>query len=143
MMHWLRLLVVAVMISGVVLLAQRLFPASCSPSGFPLSVVVPQTLSAKASTGKAAFDTQCATCHGPNGSGSDKGPPFIHAIYNSGHHPDASFLNAVRLGVPRHHWSFGDMPLQPQVSQAAVEAIVAYVREIQRANGIVFKQHRM
>lgn len=36
-----------------------------------------------------------------------------------------------------HHWTFGDMPPQTGLTRADVVAIVTYVRELQRANGIL------
>ena len=35
------------------------------------------------------------------------------------------------------------MPAQPQVSDAQVMDIVRYVRELQKANGIVYQPHQM
>jgi len=107
------------------------------------TVQVPTNLSVQAGLGKAAYDANCAQCHGVNAAGSDKGPPFIHPIYNPGHHGDAAFFYAVREGVQRHHWNFGDMPAQPQVSDEMVALIVRYVRELQTANGITTQEHRM
>ena len=43
---------------------------------------------------------------------------------------------AARRGVRQHHWRFGDMPPQPQVSDAQLAAIVRFIREAQVANGI-------
>jgi mono/diheme cytochrome c family protein len=101
-------------------------------------------LTAEATAGQAAFDANCAKCHGANGTGgTGKGPPLIHPIYNPGHHGDESFFRAARYGVRAHHWKFGDMPAQPQVSDAELAEIVAYVREVQVANGIVYQEHRM
>lgn len=93
--------------------------------------------------GKAAFDANCAKCHGTHGIGTDKGPPFMHVIYNPGHHSDESFRRAVRQGVRQHHWRFGDMPSQPQVTDRELGAIVRYVRALQQANGVVFQPHQM
>ena len=67
------------------------------------------------------------------------GPPLVHNIYNSGHHADASFHFAVRAGARQHHWRFGDMPPQEQVTDDEVPAIIAYVRELQQANGIPYR----
>lgn len=106
------------------------------------TVSVPE-LSALAKTGKVAFDATCAQCHGTNGSGTDKGPPLIHRIYNPGHHGDESFRRAVRNGVQRHHWNFGDMPAQPKVTDRQVEEIIAFVRAVQTANGIIREEHNM
>ena len=93
-------------------------------------------LSQRALAGKLAYDTHCAQCHGSDGAGTDKGPPFVHAVYNPGHHPDASFARAVAQGVRQHHWRFGDMPPVEGLTRADVLNIVAYVRELQRENGI-------
>jgi mono/diheme cytochrome c family protein len=86
--------------------------------------------------GAALFATNCAACHGTGAAGSDKGPPLVHKIYEPDHHDDDSFYRAVRQGVRSHHWSFGDMPPVPGVSDGEVGRIVAHVRELQRAAGI-------
>lgn len=107
-----------------------------------IEVTVPK-LSSIASAGKVAFDANCARCHGRNAAGTDQGPPLVHDIYNPGHHGDAAFFSAVRRGVQQHHWPFGNMPAQPHVSDAEIAAIVRYVRELQSANGITYRPHRM
>jgi mono/diheme cytochrome c family protein len=93
--------------------------------------------------GKAAYDANCSECHGSNGAGTDKGPPFVHAVYNPGHHSDASFARAVSQGVRQHHWKFGDMPAQPHVTGEQLEAIVRYVRAVQESRGITYQPHKM
>ncbi|NQU59752.1 MAG: cytochrome c [Rhodospirillales bacterium] len=108
----------------------------------PVDVRIP-TLSAPAQKGKLVYDANCAACHGANGAGSEQGPPLVHDIYNPGHHADESFIRAVRLGVPRHHWNFGNMMPQPKVSFEETTDIIKYIRELQRANGIFYKPHRM
>ena len=110
--------------------------------GVTVDVRVPE-LSAAALRGKVAFDTNCAQCHGVNGSGTGNGPPLIHNIYNPGHHSDQAFFIAARRGVRQHHWPYGNMPKQPQVTEEQIAAIVKYVRELQTANGIVSRPHRM
>ena len=107
-----------------------------------IDITVPE-LSAAAIAGKTAFDANCAQCHGRNAAGTDKGPPLVHDIYNPGHHGDAAFLAAARRGVPQHHWPFGNMPAQLQVSVEDIASIVRYVRELQLANGIAYRPHRM
>ncbi len=100
-----------------------------------VTVNVPR-LSAKAALGRAAFNSICANCHGIDGSGSNLGPPLIHSTYRPGHHGDGSFLRAVVNGVNQHHWRFGDMPPQPDAGAERIDAIIAFLRETQRANGI-------
>ena len=100
-----------------------------------VDVNVPE-LSPVAEAGEAAFAEHCASCHGPAAGGTDKGPPLVHPIYEPGHHADASFVLAAKRGVAPHHWDFGAMPPQPQVGERTLQQIIAYVRELQRANGI-------
>ncbi len=100
-------------------------------------------LSVPATKGKAVFEANCAACHGMKASGTDKGPPLVHDIYNPGHHADAAFFAAAKFGVRQHHWPFGNMPPQRQVTEEQVAAIVRYVRELQIANGIRYRPHRM
>ncbi len=110
-----------------------------SAQGFVMPVLNPLE-----SQGARLFADNCARCHGANGLGSEKGPPLVHDIYNPGHHPDEAFYRAVQFGVRQHHWRFGDMPpLRDQVRVHEVRAIIAYLRKLQRANGIVSRQHRM
>ena len=86
--------------------------------------------------GRALFGQACAACHGAELEGTERGPPLIHPYYRPGHHDDAAFVRAVRLGVIAHHWTFGDMPPVEGLSGEQIAAIVAWVRERQRAAGI-------
>jgi mono/diheme cytochrome c family protein len=104
--------------------------------------VIP-SFSAATLAGKTAFDANCAACHGKLGTGTDKGPPLVHDIYNPGHHDDTSFHRAARVGTQQHHWRFGNMPPQPQVTTEQINGIVRYIREVQAANGIHYRPHRM
>ena len=109
-----------------------------SGSGSPMvSVTVPETLSARARLGLKTYEASCAACHGRNAAGQDGvAPPLVHVIYEPGHHGDESFQRAVARGVRAHHWRFGDMPPVEGLTRRDVAAVVAYVRELQRANGI-------
>lgn len=107
------------------------------PSGrFMVQVTVPP-LGPEATLGQKVFNDTCAACHGENGAGlRGVGPPLIHRIYEPGHHADFSFLRAVQAGVQQHHWPFGDMPAQPQISERDLTLILAFIRTVQKANGI-------
>ncbi len=100
-------------------------------------------LTGEAVAGKLAFEANCASCHGNKASGTKSGPPLMHDIYNPGHHPDGAFYSAVKQGVPQHHWPFGNMPAQPQVTDEQIALIVKYIRELQAVNGIVYREHKM
>lgn len=110
-----------------------------SPAGGDaiVQVTMPETLSPQARIGKRGFEAKCATCHGETGGGrAGKGPPLVHKYYEPSHHGDAAFLLAAQNGVRSHHWNFGDMPPVGGVTRSDVIAITAYVRELQRQNGI-------
>ena len=98
-------------------------------------IVMPE-LSGLAVQGRLAFGENCARCHGENGGGTNQGPPLIHPIYEPSHHSDVAFVLAAQNGSRAHHWRFGDMPPQPQVGETEIAAIIQFVREVQRANGI-------
>jgi mono/diheme cytochrome c family protein len=101
----------------------------------PVDVRVPK-LSPTAQAGQAIFKTNCASCHGSAAGGTKEGPPLVHRIYEPGHHADTAFVLATKRGVAQHHWDFGSMPPQPQIGERSLQQVIAYVRELQRANGI-------
>jgi len=99
-------------------------------------VSVPR-LSAEQKQGESLFNASCASCHGINAAGKDGlAPPLVHKIYEPSHHGDMAFVLAAKQGVRQHHWQFGNMPPQPDVTDEQIQLIVAYVRALQRANGI-------
>ncbi|AXI46513.1 cytochrome C [Sulfitobacter sp. SK012] len=105
--------------------------------GVLANVQLPETLSQNAQIGKLGFEAKCAACHGANAAGQDGvAPPLVHIIYEPSHHGDESFQRAASMGVRGHHWTFGDMPPVEGVTKGDVTMITAYVRELQRANGI-------
>ena len=86
--------------------------------------------------GKMNFDAKCASCHGVNAAGSDKGPSFLDRVYHPGHHGDAAFINAPKRGAKAHHWSFGDMPPVEGITDGQIEKIITYIRALQKANNV-------
>jgi mono/diheme cytochrome c family protein len=86
--------------------------------------------------GAVLYQRNCLRCHGNAGNGSNQGPPLVHKTYNSSHHADLAFNLAVKNGVRRHHWRFGDMPPQPEVTPQDIGHIVVYVRNLQQRAGI-------
>ncbi|WP_138934975.1 c-type cytochrome [Roseovarius arcticus] len=100
-------------------------------------VSVPATFSQKEQIGSRAYDAVCAACHGENAQGKQGvAPPLVHKIYETNHHGDMSFVLAAQNGVRAHHWRFGNMPAVKGVTQEDVLDVVAYVRALQRENGI-------
>lgn len=110
--------------------------AAVNEDGALAAVRVPE-LSGRAVLGQAAFNAKCAVCHGENAAGQDGvAPPLINRIYEPGHHPESAFLRAVQTGVVSHHWSFGNMPPVEGLTAGDIKNIVAYIRALQKENGI-------
>jgi mono/diheme cytochrome c family protein len=86
--------------------------------------------------GERLYNANCASCHGPKGSGSAQGPALVHIVYEPSHHSDAAFQLAVQRGVVAHHWRFGNMAPVPGVTPEQTTMITSYVRWIQRQAGI-------
>jgi mono/diheme cytochrome c family protein len=139
----LRLIQIAVVVAaalavGWYILDQRADNgADAAASGTAMVQVTEPELAADEVAGKLVFDANCAACHGPDAAGRDGiAPPLVHKIYEPSHHGDATFLLAVRNGVRSHHWRFGSMAPVQGLNDAEIDMIVAYVRALQRANGI-------
>lgn len=100
-------------------------------------VSIPEYFSLDAFSGKNIFEKSCIQCHGQHAEGRNEvAPPLIHPIYEPSHHDDESFQRAVALGVPAHHWEFGDMPSIQNISREDVDLVISYIRELQRFNDI-------
>ena len=110
--------------------------AAAGAAATPANEIIVPRLTAPAALGQEFFAARCAACHGANAAGSENGPPLIHPIYVPSHHGDYAFVSAARNGVRAHHWRFGDMKPVADVTDAQLGWIVAYVRAVQRANGI-------
>ena len=104
-----------------------------NPNGSPdgaamVQVTVPQ-LNVVEERGEAAFNQNCASCHGKDAVGRQGvAPPLVHRIYEPSHHGDMSFVLAAKQGVRQHHWSFGNMPPVPDLTDNHIDDIIAYVR---------------
>lgn len=106
--------------------------------GDPIVIVeLPEAMSAAALQGEKYFEVKCSVCHGVNAAGKNGiAPPLIHKIYEPSHHGDEAFYRAAQLGVQSHHWNFGNMPKITGITRADIKPIIAYIREVQQANGI-------
>ena len=86
--------------------------------------------------GRELYGQACAVCHGQALEGTNAGPTFLDRIYAPGHHADIAFIFAVERGVRAHHWNFGNMAPVEGLEHEQVLAIIAFIREQQRAAGI-------
>ena len=129
--------VVLALAAGAFVVSNRSDLTSGTVGGAPMVAVIVPEMDPTAAAGESLFAAKCAACHGENAAGQDgAGPPLVHKIYEPSHHADMAFVLAVRQGVRAHHWRFGDMPAVETVSDQEIQKIVAYIRALQRANGI-------
>ena len=111
-------------------------PAGNAETGESVAVSLP-ALEGASLRGQRAFGAYCARCHGPNAGGlAGKGPPLVHPYYRPGHHADQAIVMAARRGVTAHHWQFGNMPVIEGLTDAELRDIIAFIRAVQRNNGI-------
>lgn len=123
--------VIGALIGGVILL----FADGDKKQSAGIDVKMP-SLSQVASNGQSLFQVNCSSCHGQSAGGTELGPPLIHKFYEPNHHGDGAFFRAAANGVRAHHWRFGNMPPISTVTNQDVGKIVAFIREVQKANGI-------
>lgn len=84
--------------------------------------------------GRAAFATECAGCHGRTAEGTGRGPALAVDSLGPARFGDDAIRRAVREGVAGV--GDGPMPAQPELTDRQLDDIVAFLRELQRINGI-------
>ena len=124
-----------VAVLGFVGLSAHAVPAFGESKAIYENPIEPQ-LTPKLNLGKINYESLCASCHGKTAGGTDKGPTFISRIYHPGHHGDGAFYIATKRGARAHHWPFGNMKPIPGITDQQIASIVAYVRAVQKANGL-------
>lgn len=97
--------------------------------------VIP-SLSISGYDGKEFFSAHCASCHGAYGEGSTVGPKLIHPLYAPDVMPDTAIHTAITQGATARNWPFGDMPPNDTLSDAKIDSIIGFLREVQAANEI-------
>jgi len=90
---------------------------------------------AEAGRGAELYGESCASCHGSDLRGTDRGPSHLSIVYEPGHHGDDSFRAAIARGVRAHHWNFGDMPAMRGLDDDEVDSIIAFIRSEQQRQG--------
>lgn len=86
--------------------------------------------------GGALYAANCASCHGSDLRGTERGPSHLSVVYEPNHHGDDSFRSAIARGAGQHHWDFGDMPAVPGLDDDEVGQIIAFIRAEQRRQGL-------
>ena len=118
-------------IAAAVAVTIAVVAASCAGSDDSGAPVVP----AESSEGAALYESNCASCHGADLRGTDKGPSHLSIVYEPNHHGDDAFRSAIVNGAQQHHWTFGDMEAIPGLDDAQIDAIIDHVRSEQERQG--------
>lgn len=85
--------------------------------------------------GAALYSANCASCHGADLGGTERGPSHLSIVYEPSHHPDSAFRAAIESGAGQHHWNFGPMPSIDNLTDDEVDVIIAFVRGEQERQG--------
>jgi len=88
-----------------------------------------------AGRGVELYAANCASCHGSDLRGTDRGPSHLSIVYEPDHHGDDSFRSAIARGARAHHWNFGDMPAVGGLDDDEVDSIIAFIRSEQEREG--------
>tara|TARA_R110002110_G_scaffold11053_5_gene53785 strand:- start:2830 stop:3138 length:309 start_codon:yes stop_codon:yes gene_type:complete len=97
----------------------------------------PASPASPASSGVGAdlYQSNCASCHGVDLQGTDKGPSHLSIVYEPNHHGDDAFRSAILQGAQQHHWNFGDMAAITGLDNDEIDDVIAYVRSEQERQG--------
>ena len=96
----------------------------------------PRTYSPAAERGIELFRRGCASCHGELGVGAARGPSLMLVMYGQERLSDRALRRAITDGAAERWWTMGDMPPSPGLTASQIDAVIRFLRETQRANGI-------
>jgi cytochrome c len=133
-MQWMLKIMLFMLILLGIGCESKLSDATAEPGTTQLSSATP--VPAEFQKGEAAFNINCARCHGDSGRGTDQGPTFLNRVYHPNHHGDQAFYRAAMQGVRAHHWKFGDMPPVEGMTKDLMVEVISYIRWLQREAGI-------
>ena len=85
--------------------------------------------------GATVYQARCASCHGDDLRGTDKGPSQLSIVYEPNHHGDDAYRSAILNGVVQHHWCFGNMPAVEDITDEQIELVINYIRNQQQTFG--------
>lgn len=95
----------------ILLLLLAVVSAACSASDTPVD-------------GSVIFANNCASCHADDLSGTEDAAPLDGGSEGAGR-SDAEYAEAIRSGP-------GIMPLFRNLSDVEIDAVIAYLRQLQR-----------
>ncbi|MFT6812462.1 MAG: mono/diheme cytochrome c family protein [Ilumatobacter sp.] len=124
---WQRHTTIAAAVTGVLVL----IAAACGSAPATTEPASPGGLGG----GGDLYQSNCASCHGANLQGTDKGPSHLSIVYEPNHHGDDAFRSAIINGAQQHHWNFGEMAAITGLDDDQIDDVIAYVRSEQERQG--------
>jgi mono/diheme cytochrome c family protein len=124
---WRRHTTIAAAVTGALVL----FAAACGSAATTTKPASPAGLGG----GGDLYQSNCASCHGANLQGTDKGPSHLSIVYEPNHHGDEAFRSAIINGAQQHHWNFGEMAAITGLDDDEIDDVIAYVRSEQERQG--------
>lgn len=118
-------------IAAVVTVALIVFAAACGGAPEAQEPASP----VGSGVGADLYQSNCASCHGADLQGTDKGPSHLSIVYEPNHHGDDAFRSAILHGARQHHWNFGDMAAVTGLDNDEIDDVIAYVRSEQERQG--------
>ena len=104
----------------------------CGGGGDPQAVASPDVV-----LGEQRYAQRCAMCHGADLRGSRIGPSHLSSVFGPEQTTDAMFADAIRNGGRSGRFpQYDAMPAVPGLSNHEITSIIAYVRSVQRAQGL-------
>jgi len=121
-------------LAGLAVTLTALLSACASDDPIAALPESPAPLAAEAD-GATIYQARCASCHGEDLRGTDKGPSQLSIVYEPNHHGDDSYRSAIRNGAPQHHWRYGNMPAVEDITDDQIEQVITYIRTQQQELG--------
>lgn len=121
-------------VAAVTTLTIGLIAAACGSDPATTEPATPSGQSNQ-SAGAELYQSSCASCHGSDLRGTDKGPSHLSIVYEPNHHGDDAFRSAIVNGAQQHHWNFGDMAAIPGLDDDEIDEIIGYIRSEQERQG--------
>ena len=121
--------------TGALIMLTGVLIVGCSANDTAESLDGDSAVNVAGGLGSEVYAESCASCHGADLRGTDKGPSQLSIVYEPNHHPDDAYRSAIANGTPQHHWPFGDMPPVEGLTTEEVEAVIAFIRAEQARQG--------
>ncbi len=121
-------------LAAAVTVSAAVFAASCGSADADTESVA-SSGGVAGVTGSELYQENCASCHGADLRGTERGPSHLSIVYEPNHHGDDAFRSAILNGAQQHHWNFGDMAAIPGLGDDEIDDVIEFIRSEQERLG--------